>query len=321
MGGMNYQLGFVDEVTFATALAVSRFAEYNAPAVPIKGMAGRTEGNPLRGVSRSRRQARTIPYFDHAEGTLSMDLMNKGFGFWFKHMMPNVVASGAGPFIYTATEGPNSSALTGKSFTCQMNAPFTPTGTDQAVTFSGGKVPKWTLACDVDGMLTVDLDVWFATMTTATALATVAYPTNMTNFSWAGGVIQIGGSAVDVTKIAIEVDQGYSLDRGFIRGNTTKKEPVPGKLSGTFSIEADFESLVQWNRVHSTTVSGMSAAIVGTWTNGADIITATMPAARFDDISLSGDEGESSNVLTGVMEYDGSASPITLVYTTTDATA
>lgn len=320
MGGMNYQLGFKDEVTFATPVVVDRFAEYNAPAIPIKGIAGRTEGNPLRGVSRTRRQARAIPYFDHAEGTIPMDAMDKGLGFWLKHMLPSVATTGAGPYVHTATEGTNSSALTGKSFTCQMNAPFTPSGTDQAVTFSGGKVPKWTIGCDVDGMLTIDLDVWFASMTTATALATASYPASMSNFSWAGGVVTVAGSAFDLKKVAIEVDQGYSLDRGFIRGNTAKKEPVPGVLSGTFSMEADFDSLTQWNRVHSTTVSGMSAAIVGTWTNGTSVVAVTMPAGRFDDLTLSGDEGESTQALTGVMEYDGTNSPITLAYTTTDAT-
>ena len=94
--------------------------------------------------------------------------MNKGMGFWLKHMLPNVATTGAGPYVHTATDPSNSSASIGKSFTAQLNYPFTPAGTNQALTFSGGKVPKWSLSCDVDGMLVLSLDVWFASMTTAT---------------------------------------------------------------------------------------------------------------------------------------------------------
>lgn len=318
MGAMDYQLGFKDETTFNTPVVVDRFAEYAGDQAPIKGIAGRTEGNPLRVGSRARRAARTIPYFHHAEGTVEMELLTKGFGFWLKHMLPSVATTGSGPYTHTATEG-GSSASIGKSFTAQMNYPLNPAGTNQAVTFSGGKVPKWSLTNDVDGMLTVALDLWFASMTTGTALATASYPSSPNNFAWSHGVVTVGGSAFDITNINVEVDQGMNVDRRAIRGNADAKEPTPGVLGITWALEADFDSLTQWNRVHSTTVSGMSAAIVGTWTNSTDILTVTIPAARFDELDLSDDTGL-MQALTGVGEYDGTNSPITVAYTTSDAT-
>lgn len=318
MGAMDYQLGFKDEVTFNTPLTVDRFGEYAGDQAPIKGIAGRTEGNPLRVGSRARRSARTVPYFHHAEGTVELEVLTKGFGFWLKHMLPSVATTGSGPYTHTATEG-GSSASIGKSFTAQLNYPLNPAGTNQAVTFSGGKVPKWSLTNDVDGMLTVALDLWFASMTTATALATASYPTAPNNFAWSHGAVTVGGSAFDITNINVEVDQGMNLDRRQIRGNAAAKEPTPGTLGITWALEADFDSLAQWNRVHATTVSGMSAAIVGTWTNSTDILTVTIPAARFDALELSDDTGL-SQALTGVGEYDGTNSPITVAYTTADTT-
>lgn len=319
MGAYDYQFGFKNEVTFGTALTVDRFAEYEDTPVPIVPKPGRTESNPLRVGSRVRRQSRNVNYLDHVEGTIQMVVMDKGFGFWLTHMLPNIVTAGAGPYTHTATEGATSLSI-GKSFTCQLNAPFSPTGTNQAITFSGCKVPKFTLSNTTDEMLMASLDIWGASSTTATALATAAYPSTMTPLSWAGGVVSIGGSAVDIDNISIELDHGYQLDRKQIRGNTAPKEPTPGQLGITFSIDCDFESLTQYNRVQAITVAGAQAAIVGTWTSGTSSLAVTIPAGRFDDFAFSGDPGSLKQTLTGIGEYDGTLSPMTIVYTTSDAT-
>lgn len=319
MGALDFQFGVKKETTFNTPVVVDDFFEYNDEVAPFLPVAGRTEGNPLRTGTRARRKSRAIPYTDHAEGTLKLDVMSKGFGFWLEHMLPSVATTGAGPYTHTATEG-TSSALMGKSFTAQYNAPLHPAGTNQAITASGGKVPKWMLGCDVDGMLIAELSLWFASFTTATALATASYPTDPTNFAWSHGVITVGGSAFDITSFALEVDQGYKLDRKQIRGNTAPKEPTPGALTGSFSLTADFDSLTQFNRVHTTTVASMYSQIIGTWTNGADVLTATISAPRFDEFSFGGEPGALEQELTGVIEGDGTNSPVTLAYTTGDST-
>lgn len=318
MGALDFQLGVKDEVTYGTAITVDKFFEYNEPSTPIKGVAGRTEGNPLRVGSRARRSNRVVPYLDHAEGTISLDVMTKGFGFWLKHMLPNVATTGAGPYTHTATEGTSSLAI-GKSFTAQFNEPFNPAGTNQAVTFSGGKVTKWTLANSVEKMLTVELSCDFAVMATGVALATAAYPASMDNFHWVGGVVSIGGTAIDITDFKVEVDTNAKTGRKAIKGSATQKEPTPGALDIQFVIEADFDSLTQWNRVHATTVAGLSAQIIGTWSNGTNSVVVTIPAGRFDDLDLDDDTGL-KQTLTGVGEYDGTLTPITVAYTTPDAT-
>jgi hypothetical protein len=320
MGAFDFQMGAIDEVTFNTPLTVTRFFEYNGDAVPFKPIAGRTEGDPLRLPSRVRRQLRVVPFMDHVEGTLPLDVMTKDFSFWLKHMFGSVVTAGAGPFTHTATEGP-SSALVGKSFTAQVNMPFHPTGTNQSLTISGGKVPKWKLSSAVDEMVTCELDIWAASMTTATGLATASYTASAANFAWVHGVVTIGGSAVDLISFDVEVDQGYNLGRAQIRGNAAKKEPTPGKMEINWSAECDFDSLTQWNRVHATTASSLSAQIIATFTNGTDLITVTIPAARFDELSFGGDLGGLQQSLGGVAEYDGTNSPITLVVTSSQATA
>jgi hypothetical protein len=319
VGAFDFQLGAKDEVSFGTPVTVDRFFEYNGDAVPFRPIPGRTEGNPLRVGSRARRQSRVVPYMDHVEGTIPLDVMTKDFGFWLKYMLPHVATTGAGPYTHTATEGTSSESV-GKSFTAQVNMPFHPTGTNQSLTVSGGKVPKWKLSSAVDEMVTCELDIWAASMTTGTALATAAYTASAANFAWVHGVVTIGGSAVDLISFDVEVDQGYNLGRGQIRGNAAKKEPTPGPLEISWSAEADFDSLTQWNRVHATTAASLSASIVATFTNGTDVLTVTIPGARFDDLSFGGDNGGLTQELGGVGEYDGTNSPITVAYTCSQAT-
>lgn len=315
MGAMDYQLGFAKETTFNTPVTVARFAEYSGNSAPIKGIAGRTRGTGLRVGSRARRSDRTVPYFDHGEGTVEMELLTKGFGFWLEHMLPSVVTTGVGPYTHTATEGA-SSALMGKSFTAQMNYPLSPSGTNQAVTFSGGKIPKWSLGCDVEGMLTASLDLWFSSMTTATALAAASYPASMSPFAWVHGAVTVGGSSFNVTNLNIEVDQGMNVDKKRIGVNG---EPTPGPIAVTWGLTADFDSLTQWNRVYATSAASTRAQIVATFTNGTDVISITLPAAEFDEVSLSGDGGLMQE-LKGEATSDGTNSPITIAYTTSDVT-
>lgn len=320
MGALDHQFGFKKEVTFNTPLVVDRFAEYEDNGTPIKPVAGRSESNPLRVGSRFRRQGRAIPYLDHAEGTIPMVVMTKGFGFWVEHLLGNVATTGAGPFTHTGTEGASSS-LMGKSFTGQLNYPFHPSGTNQALTCSGGKVLKWKLGNTVDNHLMIELDAWFASMTTVTALATAAYPaTPFDPLSWTGGVVTVGGAAFDITNFALEVDQGYNLKRKQIRGNPASKEPTPGQVQASFALEADFVDLTQFNRVHSATVAGMSAQIIGTWSSGTNTLVATIPGGRFDELSFGGDRGAIEQSLSGIVEFDGTNSGVTLAYTTPDTT-
>lgn len=319
MGALDYQLGVKDETTYNTPVVVDRFFEYQDSPTPLRPVAARTVGNPLRTGSRFPRNNRAVPWLSGGEGTLELDVLTKGFGFWLRHMLGNVSTAGSGPYTHTATEG-TSSSLMGDSFTCQVNYPFHPVGTNQAITFAGGKVAKWKLGNTVDSHLRLSLECDFASMSTATALATASYPAAMEPLSWVGGVVTVAGTALDLDDFALEVDQGYRLDRRQIRGNSTKKEPTPGPVSATFALKADFDALTHFNRVHSTTLAGMSAQIIGTWTNDTNTYVVTIPGARFDDLTFEGELGAISQSLTGVVEFDGTNSGITVAYTTADVT-
>lgn len=315
MGAMDHQLGVVDEVTYGTAVTVSRFFEFNSEG--ISESEGRTEGDPLRVGSAYMREDRFTPYFAGAAGTIQLDVMDKGFGFWLEHMLGAVSSSGAGPYTHTGEEGD----LYGTSFTAQVNRPFNPSGTDQAFTYSGGKVTGWTLSNSVDSNLVCDLDVDFQTVSTAIALETASYPASMNPLTWAGGVISIGGSDYDVTEVSIKGDNGYNVERRQIRGDTLKKEPTSARRSVEVSLSADFDSLTQRNRAHAAARADALASFTGTWTFGTSSLQVSIPSLRFDawEGAVGGAEAITQS-LTAVGRYNGTDSPVSLIYVTDDAT-
>jgi hypothetical protein len=194
MGLTDWQLGVVDEVTYNTPVTVSRFFEFDSESIADDPR--RVEGDPLRvggeGVIRSDR---STPYYGGASGPVSMAVLTKGFGFWLKHMLGTEATTGPTEttvYTHTGTLG----NLQGDSFTLQVNRPFNPTGTNQAITYSGGKIPEWTLSNNAEENLMLELTCDFASQVTGTALATASYPTSMENFTFAGGTVSIGGSAL-----------------------------------------------------------------------------------------------------------------------------
>jgi hypothetical protein len=316
MGALDHQLGVVDETTYGTAVTVSRFFEYNSES--IEETEGRTEGDPLRSGSHVIRNDRFTPYFSGAAGAIQLDVMSKGFGFWLKHMLGAVATTGLGPYTHTGTVAD----LYGDFFTAQVNKPFHPSGTNQAFTYSGGKVASWTLSNSVDANLLVDLECDFQNVATNVALAAASYPASMDNLTWAGGVVTIGGSAYDVTEFSVSCNNGLDVDRRQIRANTLKKEPTAGRREIEFSISADFDSLTQRNRAHASVRADALATLSGKWTFGTASLEVSIPAGRFDGWSAptSGPEAI-TQTLTGVGRWNGTDSPVSLIYVSDDATA
>lgn len=315
MGALDHQLGIVDEVTYGTPPTVTKFYEYNSES--IEENEGRTEGDPLR-AGFTQRSDRFTPYFAGAAGPVQLDVLNKGFGYWLKHMLGQVATTGAtSPYTHTGSMAD----LYGDSFALQLNRPFHPAGTNQAFTYGGGKVTKWTLSNTVDANLVADLELDFQSVTTATALATASYPASAAPLTWAGGVVTIGGSTYDIDEISVSCDNGLNVERRQIRGNTLKKEPTGGRRTVEWSISADFDSLTQRNRARADAAATALAEIEATWTLGDASLTVTIPAARFDKWSAptTGPEGI-KQTLSGVGRYNGTDSPVTVAYASSDAT-
>ncbi len=322
MSGLFSQVGFADEGTYNTAVAVSRFYEFTKEG--IEGKYERIESKALRSGTRVLRSDRFQVNPKGANGSIEFEVLNKGFGYFLKHMLGTVTTTGAGPYTHTGTV----SDLTGKFFTTQVGRTKVGTISPDPYTYSGGKVANWTIMNATDGILMLNLGLDFATETFtgsgAFALQAASYPATAELFTFTGGTIQIAGTSVEVNDVSFKGENGLSLDRYFIRSSAVKKEPIEKEMRKyMFDLTLDYLSTAQYARVASATAAGALATISATWTSPTgSVLAVTAPAARFDNGTPNVESADLLNQKLGGMLLDPGtgASPITIAYTTPDVT-
>lgn len=325
MTGVLAQLGVVNESTYGTAVTPTKFYEFADESLALDVQ--RIESEGLRTGSRAARSDRFVVNRKGAAGDATIPVLSKGFGWWLKHMLGTVATTGPTDTAYTHTGTVGS--LDGSFFTCQVGRPFLGSATVQPFTYKGCKIPEWELACDVDGLLEAKLSIDARDEDTSTGLASATFPANAEVLSFAGGALTIGGSSVPVSKFSVKGKNELRTDRHYLQGSTLKNEPVENGLREyLFELEADFDSLTQYNRYVSATAAGALAQIVATFTGAILIgtttypsLTITIPAARFDGVAQNVDGPEAlTQKLSGKGLFDGTSSPVTLAYVTSDAT-
>lgn len=315
---------FSDETTYGTGVAVTKAYEFTQESV--SGVYERIESAALRSGTNVLRADRFVPNPKGASGGLTTEVLNQGLTFWLKYMLGTVTKTGAAaPFTQTATVGP----LKGKSFTAQFNR-VDNTGADNIFTYEGGKVASWELSNDVDGLLMLALDMDFAKETVGAgagvyAKATPTFPTSGVLLSYVGGTVTIGGTAFDARKVGVKVDNGLKVDRYGIRtGGTVKAEPTEDKARKIeLSLDSDFASTAQIQRVASATAAGALATFSAKWQtpDGVHSVQLDIPALRFDTAPVNvGGEGALTQAITGAgLTPAAGGSPITLTVITPDA--
>lgn len=327
MTALDFQLGVADETVYGTSVTPTRFFDTYTNPDGIKTKWGRVESQGIRPGQRVALSSRFAAYPMGASGDIKLEPLTKGFGFWLKYMLGTVttVAGAAGDVnTHTAVMG----SLQGKSFTAQLGLPFNPSGTVQPFTYPGGKVTGWELSNKVDELLACTLSCDFQTEDVVTALATASYPTAANIFSWAGGSVTVGGTAFEVSDVSVSVKNNQAVDRRYLRANPLKKEPIEALREVDFKATAAFDSLAQRNLVASATAAGAVAQVVLNWvgpimegTTTTPSLQVTVPACRFDDFSLKGGPAPLEQSLTGKGMWDGTNSPVTVVYKSLDAVA
>jgi hypothetical protein len=322
VSALDAQVGVAEEVTFATIATPVRFPEFVSEG--ITATYARVESNGLRPGRLYRSDTRFTTYVEGAEGDLEMEVGSKGFGLFLKHMLGNIATTaGAVGEVNTHTATPGN--LAGQSLTVQVGRPLFDGSSVQPFTYAGGKVTSWELSNSNDGNLMATLSMDFATEDVATALAAASYPTGLETFSWVGGLVTVGGTQFDVSDASVSGENSLKTDRRYLRNNPAKKEQIGDDYrGGEFSLEADFDSLAQRNRVASATAAGAMAEVVLSWVGKSLAGTSTFPElvvtlqGRFDQFEANvGGPAAVTQSLTGT--HLGS-NAISIDYKTMDAT-
>ena len=319
--GIGAQFGIVNEVTFNTYVAPTRFYEFNSESLDYRknvavGMGLRAGGQ----IARSQR--RVVTTFDGG-GDLVMDLPTRGLGLLLSHAMGTAPAGSlvsTGVYTYTFTLGD----LFGRSFTAQAGVPQYG-GTVLAKTLTGCKIGGFELGVDKAGIATGKFTVDAANFVTTQALATASYPLNGSIFHFAQGALTVDAGAVtNVSAFNIAVDNNLKSDRYNLGGSGAKSEQTIGgfrKITG--KVTAEFTDATLMNKF----LTDSSAALELTFTGGTiastykDTLKITVPACKFNgEAPKVGSDGPVALSLDFEAYDDGSLQPLTVFYQTSEST-
>jgi len=337
MSGSLTRFGIGKETTYGTAVAVTK--SYEIMSEDFTGKYERTNAEALSG-SYVMRSDRFGVNRKGAEGSVTFEPFTRDFGDWLAFMMGQVATTGpVETAAYTHTGTINN--LTGKNLTVQVLR-SDESGTLRPWTYEGGKVTNYEFSNTVDQTLRCTIGLDFELESNPDALAGVyagtalaALPSSSTGaniFTWQEGTITVGGTAYDIAEVTIGVDNALNTDRYFIRQGASKREPIQdGKREVTWSFTTTYADNTFWEKVSSATAAGSYAelrakwvgltAIPGTSTPIYPSIEIVIPVARFDEggPTVQGD-GMLEQSFSGVGLYNGTNSPISIIYVAQDAT-
>lgn len=336
MSGSLTRFGIGKETTYGTAVAVT--ASYEIMSEDFTGKYERTNAEALSG-SYVMRSDRFSVVKKGAEGSVTMEPLTRGFGDWLAFLNGQVATTGpTSTSVYTHTSTVNN--LTGKNLTIQVHR-ATEAGTLQPWTYEGGKVTGYEFSNTVDQTLRVTINMDFENESnpdspsapyTSTVLTGLSTPAGANVFTWAEGQVKVGGTAYDISEVTIGVDNALNVDRYFINTPAVKKEPIQdGKREITWSFTTTYADNTFWEKVSSATAAGTYAEIRAKWVGLTAIpasspvtypsIEIVIPVARFDEGGpVVGGEGMLEQSFSGVGLYNGTDSPISIVYVAQDLT-
>ncbi|MGH3834191.1 MAG: phage tail tube protein [Pseudonocardiaceae bacterium] len=318
--GLSAQLGIAEESTYGTPVTVTRFYEFTTESVQLE--IERIESQALRSGTRVQRSDRWSSGQKSVGGDVEMELANKSFGLWFKHMLGGVSSAqpdaGGNPTVWEHSFTPGDLPT---SLTVQVGRTDVG-GTTRPFTYHGCRVASWKIEAAVGEIAKVTATLLGEDEDTATGLASASYPSSLTLMTFVNGVLSLGGSAHDVTSFSLEGDSGLAADRYFL-GSQLREVPLEAEFREyTGELETEFQDLTAYNRF----VNGTEAALVLTFTgaaisgafNFATVITANV---RFDGETPTVGGAE---IIEQPLAYkclgNTSASALTVLYRTTDTT-
>lgn len=319
-GGLGSQFGMKAQVDYDTEIVVDRFFEFNSEGIVPDN--GRVYSMGL-GRGLTARSDRVKAFTRGYAGPVVMDVLNKNFGLIFQHMLGQNTVTGASA-NKTHTCVVDAAAKVGKYATVQVVRPGSDNA-DRMFTYTGGKIPSWELACEVDQILKLTTDWDFKSADVNTSKASASYVATQEPFIFLEGAITVGGTVYPAKSFTLRGDSKLATDRRFVGG--LKKEPLANDFTDiSGSLSGEFVDLTYYN----SALAGTQAALVITFTLATVIpttavaysLTATLPLVEFLEAKPTvGGPGLIMEELPFKALNNGSDPIISLVYVTSDTAA
>jgi len=263
MAGYKGQVGWATESTYGTIATPTIFAPFLSEEISNDGGA-RLVSNGIRAgrrmVHTHKRGGKTIG------GTVAMEFGNADVAVLCKHLFGAVETTGTGPYVHTYTPG----SLNDDSLTVQVGRAGTG-GAVHARTFSGVKIPSWTLSCTAGELAQLEVELSAQDEDGVTSLAAASYTAGWAPYSFVDGSITKGGVAVAVDSWSLAGTNTLRTDRHKVGSNLITEQLENGMRELTISVEMDFEDLTVYNNF----LDDDNLTLVLTLDNGTDSFAVT----------------------------------------------
>lgn len=322
--GVFAQLGAKKEATYGTRVVPDKFFEFASESLSFDQRY--LVSQQLGADSWFARGSRRIATTKSAGGNITMEVPNKGFGFFLDLLHGNSVTpvQQGGTTAYLQTHNIGLTAPT-KSATIQVGRPSTD-GTVRPFDYTGCMMTSCEFGWDVDAALVASMDFDAQNESTAQTLATRSLPTSLASFVFTQGTLSIAGGAVaDVTSGSLTIDLARDTDFYPLGTTGLKSKPIINGVSGASgTATVRFTDLTHYARYQNNTKPTLSLSFVGPVISGSyyETITITCNQVGFtgETPTVGGPDVLEHSIPFDVF-YDGTNAPVIVTYTSTDSAA
>jgi hypothetical protein len=240
--GLGAQIGISAESTYGTFVAPTKFIEFTKESLALKKTTAQSAG--IAAGRLMALSARRVLTRKEAQGTLEMEVTNKGMGLPLQTLMGTSVTpvQQAASTAYLQTH--TLASVAGKSLTIQKGVPLT-SGTVTDKSFVGCKITSGEFSCGVGEMLTASFEIDGKDCDEAQTLAAASYSA-MSPFHFGQMALKTGTfgaeTALDgIRKVSVKIERPQDVDRFYANQSALKREPIENdqvKITGT--LETDY---------------------------------------------------------------------------------
>lgn len=279
------------ETTFKTPVTPDRAFEFVSESLTWTQTIVQGEG--LRAGSYMARSGRRVVPTGQGGGDITMEILSKGFGYWWQACMGTAVSTLVAGTTYQQN---HTWAKQPASLTVQKTS-IRADGTVDPITYAGVAVTQFVITFTNAGLVTLQVSLDAADYSTATSFATLTYPSSPSLFHFANWSLQTGTFTAPTTtalasgattltgvrSLTITGNRNPVVDRFNATATGRKDQQIGSQFDVTGSIEMEYVSTAQRDAYLAQTEQSLVSTVTGAaLSTGNETFQVALPAIKLD---------------------------------------